>query len=71
LNGETAGCDTILSQAELLERSARSDLNLGRNNINAGDLLRDCMLDLAVAVLVVSFVPTLAVTYIRGLISMK
>lgn len=46
LNCETADGDAVLGQAQLLERGTRSNLDLGCDNINAGNLLGDGMLNL-------------------------
>lgn len=78
LEGKAASGDVVLGQAKLLEGSARGNLDLSGNNIDAGDFLGDCVLDLAREV--VSGRGTAAwvleclacgVTHIRGLISIK
>ena len=61
LDGETADGDTILGQAELLERCASGDLDLGGNNIDAGDLFGDGVLDLDSGVDLNEVVPVLLV----------
>jgi hypothetical protein len=37
----------VLGQTKLFQGSTRSDLNLGGNDIDTGDFLSDCVLDLA------------------------
>jgi hypothetical protein len=44
LDRESPGSDSILGQAELLERGASSNLNLSRNNVDSADLFGNCML---------------------------
>lgn len=46
LDGETTDGDTVLGQAELLEGSTCGNLNLSCDNIDAGNLLSDGVLDL-------------------------
>jgi hypothetical protein len=46
LEGEAAGRDVVLSETELLERCACCDLNLRSDDVDAGDLLGDRVLDL-------------------------
>lgn len=46
LDGETSAVDVLLSQAELLEGDTRSDLDLGSDNVDTGDLFGDGVLDL-------------------------
>jgi hypothetical protein len=46
LNGETASGDAILGETKLWQGGASSNLDLGGNDINAGDLLSDSVLDL-------------------------
>jgi hypothetical protein len=46
LNGVTTGRDTVLGQSKLLKTSSGSNLDLGGNNINSGNLLGDSVLDL-------------------------
>ena len=43
----------VLSQAELLEGGASGDLDLGGDDVDAGDFLGDGVLDLAVILLVI------------------
>lgn len=46
LDCETSGGDPVLSQSKLLECGASGNLDLGGNDIDTGDLLGDCVLDL-------------------------
>lgn len=48
LEGETTDRDPVLCEAELFERGTSSDLNLRGDNVDAGNLLGDGVLDLAV-----------------------
>jgi hypothetical protein len=48
LDGEAAGRDGVLGEAELLERGTCGDLDLGGDEIDAGDLLGDGVLNLAI-----------------------
>jgi hypothetical protein len=50
LNGEAAGRDLVLREAKLGERGTRSDLDLRRDNVDAGDLFGDGVLDLTARV---------------------
>ena len=53
LEGKASGGDVVLSQAELLEGGASGDLDLGGDDVDAGDFLGDGVLDLAVILLVI------------------
>jgi len=46
LEGEAADRDPVLREAELLQRRTGGDLDLGSNDVDAGDLLGDGVLDL-------------------------
>ncbi|KMU86024.1 hypothetical protein CIHG_03555 [Coccidioides immitis H538.4] len=46
LDGEASGGDAVLGEAELLEGGAGGDLDLGGDDVDAGDLLGDGVLDL-------------------------
>jgi hypothetical protein len=46
LNSETPGRNAVLSKPKLLQAGASSDLDLGSDKINAGDLLGNGVLDL-------------------------
>lgn len=46
LDGKAAGRDAVLGEAKLLEGGASRDLDLRRDNVDAGDLLGDGVLDL-------------------------
>jgi hypothetical protein len=46
LEGEASCGNVVLGQAKLLKRCACCNLNLGRNNVDTGDLLGDGVLDL-------------------------
>ena len=46
LNGVASSRDAILGDAELLQRRPGGDLNLRRDDVDAGDLLGHGMLDL-------------------------
>ena len=48
LDGETTSGDAVLGEAKLCERRTSCDLDLGSDNVNAGDFLGNGMLDLAV-----------------------
>jgi len=50
LDGETPGGDSVLGEAKLLQGGACGDLDLCRDDIDAGDLLRNGVLDLTVAI---------------------
>ena len=73
LEGKTTGRNVVLCEAELLERRTGGDLDLGSHDVDARDLLSDGMLDLAEhgRVSTAAWPTWLAVTYIRGLISIK
>ena len=49
LNGISSRRDTILRDPELLQRDAGGDLNLSRDDVDAGNLLRHRVLDLTVS----------------------
>jgi len=46
LDGETSSGDGLLGEAKLLEGSTGGNLDLGGNNIDSGNLLRNCVFDL-------------------------
>ena len=46
LNGNTTGANVLLDQTNLVEGGAGSNAKLGLDNVHAGDLLRDGVLDL-------------------------
>jgi hypothetical protein len=46
LDSKTTGRDAILSKTKLVQCGTSSDLNLSGNDIDTGDLLSDCVLDL-------------------------
>jgi hypothetical protein len=48
LEGETARRDVVLGQSELLERRTGGDLDLGSDNVDAGNFFGDGMLDLTI-----------------------
>lgn len=48
LYGKAPSCDAILSQTKLLERSASGNLDLSSDDIDTGDLLSNCVLDLTI-----------------------
>jgi hypothetical protein len=51
LEGEASCRDVVLGKTELLERGASSDLDLGGDDIDAGDFFGDGVLDLAAILL--------------------
>jgi hypothetical protein len=57
LEGKAAGCNMVLCQAKLLERSTGSNLDLRCDNVDACNLLGDGMLNLTVCPLADAQVP--------------
>jgi hypothetical protein len=55
LEGKASGGDVILSQTELLEGGAGGNLDLGGDDVDAGDFFSDSVLDLAVILLAIAY----------------